>query len=93
MKILVSSKSLYSVLDSHIIDHNSIKSAKLQGDCLILHHFYTPIVIEVEVLEAGPEVCQYGARWNWLKKTLSKVPEQPVTLEIKEDIVNLIFQF
>lgn len=97
MKIMVSSKSLYSALNRHIrngMGSGCLKAVRLHENWLVLDFGHAEVNILVEVLQySGPEVNQENIRWDWLKETLSKVPEQPVTLEIKENIVNLIFQF
>ena len=99
MKILVSSKTLAIHLKE--IDFTGgeyMVSACLKKESnhydLILSTENKAVSIPVEVLiHTVLPYKQHNRRWDWVKELVSKVDEQPVTLEICEQIINVIFQY
>lgn len=64
-------------------------------------HLVTNIGLKSESVSIYPstdqnikvEFSQEGCRWESVQRVLSAVEEQPVVLEIKSKVVNVIFQF
>ena len=99
MKIMVSSKTLairlkqidfeggeYVTLASLI----RVKSSQAE---LVLSTENKSVSIPVEILEHTMDYDQHNRRWDWIKDLVNKVDEQPITLEIYEQVVNVKFQY
>jgi hypothetical protein len=95
MKILVSSKSLYAALKRIDFDGGEeVQFISLTEDRkLMINTNIRTIELPVEILSYASAVSQSDVRWDWLRETLRRIEEQPVIVEIKRNIVNLIFQY
>jgi hypothetical protein len=92
MKLLISSKTLATGLSK--IDL-SITKVELSGDELLLWSGsdYIQVRIGYRISEHGQSLYQNGVRWDWVKRLVDKVDEQPIILDISERSVNIIFQY
>ena len=93
MKILISSKHLAAELNKIDFDNDHINSIKAKGFSIYVLTNYQSIEIPVEIIEHEPDVLQSDRRWDWVKKLVNQVDEQPIVLDISERIVNVIFQY
>jgi hypothetical protein len=61
----------------------------IETDCRDINVFvsFSPFV------ESGIKINQTDRRWDWVKDLLCKVDDQPILIEINEQIVNVIFQY
>lgn len=93
MKILLSAATLYSALKK--IDFDGVEyvvRVNLEGDKMTIITTDKVIDLYVTVLEFKASVNQENRRWDWIKKTV-KNKDCPLTLIIRENCTDLIFQF
>ena len=93
MKILVSSKLLARKLEEIDFENESIERVTLDNDELILISQTSSVKFSVHVLDFKASVKQEGRRWDWIKSLVSRVEEQPIVLQIFDNVVNVIFQY
>jgi hypothetical protein len=93
MKILMSSKLLASKLKEIDFEKESVERVTLDNDELILITQTSSVKFHVHVLEFKASVKQDGRRWDWVKSLVSRVEEQPIVLQIFDNVVNVIFQY
>ncbi len=98
MKILISSKLLYSKLSTIDFDKDYVVSALVtEDDVFVLttkHHALVFSMAAVVLKDVFPNnVRQENRNWESIKETVRKAPEQPVVLCIYEQRVDVIFQY
>ncbi len=98
MKVIVSSKILgreLSKVDFDAGDHIiAVCIDKDNGFCVMSKHkMLDPIPCEIIPYDKQSFVEQYNRRWDAIAKTLNKLPEQPVVLDINEKVTSLILQY
>jgi hypothetical protein len=103
MKVLVSSKYLYSKLRELDLENESVVRVmflKILRDVryensLVLVTQKNNVTIDVEPLGiiAPVTIDQTDRRWDWIKKTVVFIPDQPIVLEISEKEVNIILTY
>jgi hypothetical protein len=98
MRILASSRFLGTEIKKLKPNRNQIEFISYIDPNLQVHTRFELINIPVELIELGnieqgELMRQDDRRWDWLVETLLAVSEQPVTLEIKPNIINVIFQY
>lgn len=103
MKILLSSKALAKFLSEIDFDTDQVRNVQLltrpahkEGDRtydFMINTVYKRRCICVEVVEFEGYINQRGRDWVHLKNLVCLVEEQPIVLEIKENIMNVIFQY
>ena len=99
MKILVSSKALAKKLSEIDFDNDRVYNVVLNSIgnttiCELSVNTNTKTVkVMVEVIVFQAAVKQDSRRWDWVKDLLTKIDEQPIVLEIKESVINVILQY
>jgi hypothetical protein len=51
------------------------------------------ISINVEIIRYAGEIIQHNARWDWVKRQMNKVDEQPVSLSLRKNRVTIIYDY
>ena len=94
MKVLISSKQLAHELNKIDFSIENVIGIIEESKGIVLSTARQNIGISCEVLIKGMKIMRQGdIRWDWIKKLVNKVDEQPITLEISENTVNVIFQY
>lgn len=93
MKIILSSKTLAKKLKEIDFETDSVVSVDIINNEFIVTTLFKTIKLEVTSLECGGMVKQDSRRWDWIKKLVSNVSEQPIVLHIYENITSVIFQY
>ena len=93
MKILISSKYLATKLAEFDFETDTILAIRGEGSNLYLDGNKKTVEIWCDILEFNPRIKQENRRWDWVKKLVDSVDEQPITLQITENIINVIFQY
>jgi hypothetical protein len=95
MKILVSSKSMAQTLFFLEVKDHEVKNVELNRNNLTIRTGYNFQVVPVEVI-GEPDyslIIQANRRWDHIQDLLMIVPEQPVVIEIRVQVVSVIFQY
>ena len=95
MKILISSKRLAEFLNK-LITEDCLEIEMIVADGRDLTFFTSDKsekLWDCEILRSAPMVKQRNRRWDGVKKIVNAVNEQPIELEIYEEVVNVIFRF
>jgi hypothetical protein len=94
MKIVVSSKSLAICLNKLNLETEYVLSVTLKDKILRFNTLKHSVEIYVEPNTSEPTyIRQENRRWDWVKKLVNQVNDQPISVEISESSVNLIFQY
>ena len=94
MKILISSKQLAHELNKIDFRIENVIGIIEESKGIVLSTERQNIETSCIILTEGMKIIkQYKRRWDWIKKLVNQVDEQPVTLEISEGIINVIFQY
>lgn len=93
MKVIVSSKNLYKRLSEIDFNKESIYNVVLEDNVLRINANTKSVEIYCEIVTFKASIKQENRRWDWVKELCSKVEEQPITLHISENVVNVIFQY
>lgn len=93
MKVLLSSKLLASELAKIDFENEQVFQVRGEGSNLIINTDKQTLELSVEMLQFEPRVKQENKRWDWVKKLVSCADEQPIVLDIHENVVNVIFQY
>jgi len=93
MKILISSKQLAIDLAKIDFDNETVMQVRGEGSNLVINTDKQTIEIWCEMLQFEPRVKQENRRWDWVKSLVSRVEEQPIVLDIHENVVNVIFKY
>ena len=93
MKVLLSSKLLASELAKIDFENEQVFQVRGEGSNLIINTDKQTLELWVEMLKFEPRVKQENRRWDWVKKLVSCADEQPIVLDIHENVVNVIFQY
>jgi len=95
MQILVSSKSLFNCLNKiSFYDGDFVTGINVNnGNELIIYTRQTSVSLIVEVIGDTLLYPQEGKRWDWVRDLVSRVPEQPIILNLTPLNVNVIFQY
>jgi 3'-phosphoadenosine 5'-phosphosulfate sulfotransferase (PAPS reductase)/FAD synthetase len=97
MRLLVSSKVIAKKLSEipekeFIIRATLYSNGKDSAGTLTLIAQTTSVDLPVEILTFEASLKQEDVRWDWIFDIVSKVDEQPITLEVHEKVTNVIFQ-
>ncbi len=93
MKILVSSRCLATCMGKIDFEGGEyITSIKLNNDELIFFTENKSVSLIVFVIISG-DVSVRCHRWDWVKRLVTKIEEQPILLDINNDFCNVIFQY
>ena len=92
MKVVISSKSLYEELKKIDFDNESVESVKFIEDNMIIFTQISCVILWIENKEKI-SFNQHNARWDWVKKLLSQVDEQPIVINVNENKVSVIFEY
>jgi len=93
MKILLSSKVLATKLKEIDFEKESVERVSLNNGDLIIITQNSSVTINVHVLEFKASIKQGCSRWDWVKQLTNQVDEQPIVLQMFENVVNIIFQY
>jgi hypothetical protein len=93
MKIVISSKYLASNLSLIDFEKETVQNLVLLSCNLTLNTEHQSITMSVETSGYNCTMNQHDRRWDWVKKLVIKVEEQPIVLEITENILNVVFQY
>lgn len=98
MKVLLSSKSLLRALnelpDLNIVRVGLTVNDKPHGTVNFRLANDSMSFVDVVIMKYQRKVLFKGCpRWDWVRDLMKLVPEQPITLEIKYNAVNVIFQY
>lgn len=95
MRLIASSKTLANQLAKIDFEKDNVNSVSIEGNTLWIHaqnHSVELFVEKSNIFFKSP-LQQTGRRWDWVKQLVSSVEEQPIVLEIHENVVNVIFQY
>ncbi len=92
MKIIASSEMLAKKLNKMNIDVHPIEEISVANHILILRSLEKEVKLSVH-LNWSKEISQYERRWDWVKSLVNAVPDQPIILTIKEDKLEITFQY
>ena len=93
MKILISSKKLATGLKDIDFSSEAVFQVRGESSKIIISTEKQSVEIDCDILQFNPRIRQVGRRWDWVRNLVNSVEEQPLTLEIKESVVNVIFQY
>lgn len=99
IKCIFSSKFLAYWLAVILEDDDSILYIKRGKDVIVIKTHNSYITLSTTFVKScistiqKNKIKQHNIRWDRIRDTLSKVPDQPVTLEITKKVVNVIFQY
>ncbi|MDD4972013.1 MAG: hypothetical protein PHT07_21510 [Paludibacter sp.] len=94
MKILVSSKSLADCLNKLDLEDEIIERIVPNADEITFITAYHSVKLLCgAITDFRPMIIQSGRRWDWIKKLVNVVDEQPIVVEINKERVNVIFQY
>jgi hypothetical protein len=93
MRVLLSSGLLAEKLNEIDLERESVERANLEDGDLILICQTQAVRIPVYVIDFKASVRQESRRWDWVKLLVNSVGDQPVSLQIFENIVNVTFQY
>lgn len=92
MKILVSTKAMAKFLDQ-IPENEFVERANMEDGELILISQTKTIRMPVHIMEFEASVRVSDRRWDWVHDLMKQASEQPVTIEIRERRINILFQY
>lgn len=95
IKILISAKYLAKKLNDIDFETEYVTEVALGSkQNLIIKTTKKILDIPVEVLEFSAfGLRQENRRWDWVKKLVSQVDEQPIVLQITEGMAEIKFQY
>ncbi len=95
MKILVSSKHLYEKLSEIDFYSDKVVSASVSERVFTITTSTKQIYLHSEPIAFVRDkyIRQESRRWDFVKKLVDSVGEQPIVLEIYEGVTNVIFQY
>ena len=93
MKILLSSTTLANKLKEFDFKSDSIWAVRCEDGKMYLDSNVKTVVISCEILEFKARIKQDNRRWDFIKDLVTNVNEQPIVLNITEDLVNVIFSY
>jgi hypothetical protein len=93
MKIIVSSKSLAACLNKLDLESNHIERIVANGDELTFINRLQSEDLSCVISFFQPMLRQIDTRWDWVKKLVNQVDEQPIVLNISENDVQVIFTY
>lgn len=93
MRIIISSKYLQTKLNNFDFKKDGILSVNSKKGLLYLNGRYSSIELWTEHKPAFNHFDQDGANWDWVKKLMNQVDEQPIVLDIAKNSVQIIFQY
>lgn len=87
MNVLVSSKTLFNQLNKLDIKNHGVDKVELTtvfGELRYLKIYSgdKEVEIHVESNDKDQDLINYPTRWDWIKKELGRISEQPVVLSI-----------
>lgn len=94
MKVVVSSKALFNALSRLDLDSETVYNVVLDNDVLSINTYSktAKLAAGTVVFQAAvPE--QSSVRWDWVKRLVGAVDEQPITLNIFPKGINVTFQY
>jgi hypothetical protein len=94
MKVLLSSKRLAQELSSINFQSEFVRRVSVERDELTIITGESILKFDVHVLDyKNPVVLQKDKRWDWVWLLVNRVDDQPVILDIYENVVNVTFQY
>jgi len=94
MKIIVSSKHLYQELSKIDFDKQGVNVVGFKKQGITLYTGYNSIDILADISYNEPSsMKQDNNRWDLILKLVSQIDDQPITLDIHEFKVEVIFNF
>ncbi len=93
MKVLVSSKSLYNVLSQIDFNTDSVRNVILNKFQLIINTYTQSVNVCIETRSQESTIIQENVRWDFIKSTVGKLDDQPIALDIHENVTNIILQY
>jgi hypothetical protein len=93
MKLLLSSKVLASKLNEIDFETDEVKRVSLNDNELMLITLKKSVVIPVHVVIFKASENQEGRGWDCVRSLVSRVEEQPIVLQIYDNVLNVIFQY
>jgi hypothetical protein len=94
MKIIVSSKSLAECLNKIDFEAESIERIVADKGEITFITATKAEILSCEIMIFNPMIKQsIDQRWDWVKKLVNQVNEQPIVVHFNEDILNVIFQY
>ncbi len=94
MRILISSRYLFTCLSRFDFENDTIRLVKLDKNNLSFIGRDQWVGIVCEVLERGPDhsIQQSDRRWDEVINICGQVQDQPIILSINTNVVKLIFE-
>ncbi len=94
MKVVVSSKALAKALGELDLENERVYNVVLENDLLSINTDTKTVKIGVGTFvfqAAVPD--QSDVKWDWVKRLVSAVEDQPIALHIYPKGINVIFQY
>lgn len=94
MKFIVNSKTLHDALSQADFDEVHVADVSLKQSVLsIIFSDYKDVEVVVESLEGNSNLSQPNVRWDFLVRTLVRLPEQPIVISLKGSGLTLTFAY
>lgn len=94
MKFICSSQYLASKLSEIYQKDELVKSVFLKDNIFTLKSDKQEITMTVGGNDSSGVGCpQDNRRWDWVYDLVKHISDQPIVLDINENIVNIIFQY
>ena len=93
MKVLISSKHLASELNKIDFLEDNVNGIKSDNDGIYIMTNNQTFKIHCEILQDEFMRNQDNVNWGWIKLLVNKVDEQPMILDIRNQRVDVIFQY
>jgi hypothetical protein len=93
MKIVISSKELASKLNEIDFEEEYVIRVNSEMNRIIIKTKDNNYNIDCVVSESNTCVNQFNNNWNWLKKLVNDIDEQPIVLELFDHILNIIISY
>lgn len=93
MKIVISSKHLSLQLKLIDFDKDSIESIHIKREAIWLRSEHKSIELRGKCYFRQEKIVQEDSRWDWVKKLVDEVEEQPIVLDVRKNKVSVIFDY
>lgn len=95
MHFLISSKALAKLLSKLNLEKEYVTDIFLKGDEITILAVTNSVTFKAEIMSTNNKdrIYQHNRRWDWIKKLVTVVEDQPITLFITEGCVSVTFQY
>lgn len=94
MKVVVSSKTLANALSELDLENELVYNVVLENNILSINTDSKTVKVGVGTVVFSAAVPnQSDVKWDWVKRLVCAVEEQPITLHIFPTGINVLFQY